>query len=139
MMDIDALFIISLNVFANQVLASASATVHESNNCRICLWDVNSEVCRRVICHHGHQVTSMTYSSDDRFLLIVGTESVFSLTNNLSALFVEKSAAETPQMSAVFILLRKAVLDSCFMRLLSSVSCIDMDVPGPCVIVCYSA
>ena len=53
------------------VLASASASCGLSPS-QLCLWDMQNKSCIKVLTHHEHDVVSLAYSRDDRFLISVG-------------------------------------------------------------------
>uniref|UniRef100_F7AB67 CFA20 domain-containing protein n=1 Tax=Ciona intestinalis TaxID=7719 RepID=F7AB67_CIOIN len=54
-----------------EILASASGSNGLVQSI-ICLWDINTGVCRAKLKHHEYSVVSMAYSRDDRFLVTVG-------------------------------------------------------------------
>ncbi|XP_048238655.1 WD repeat-containing protein 90-like isoform X1 [Haliotis rufescens] len=54
-----------------QMLVSASGSCGLSNS-QLCFWDVQQQVCRKVINHHEQDVVCLAYSRDDRFLISVG-------------------------------------------------------------------
>ncbi|KAK7112108.1 WD repeat-containing protein 90-like isoform X2 [Littorina saxatilis] len=56
----------------HQMLASASGCFEDSSQCQVCVWDLSTHTCTKVLTHHKHQVVCMAYSRDDRFLITVG-------------------------------------------------------------------
>ena len=54
-----------------QVLASASGSFGISPS-QICIWDLQQQVCRKVLSHHEHNIVCLDYARDDRFLISVG-------------------------------------------------------------------
>ncbi|KAJ8037449.1 WD repeat-containing protein 90 [Holothuria leucospilota] len=54
-----------------QILASASGSRGLTGS-QICLWDVGSGICRKVLSYHEHQIVCLAFSRDDRFLISVG-------------------------------------------------------------------
>ncbi|XP_056017616.1 WD repeat-containing protein 90-like isoform X2 [Ostrea edulis] len=55
----------------SQVMASASGSFGISPS-QICIWDLQQQVCRKVLSHHEHNIVCLDYSRDDRFLISVG-------------------------------------------------------------------
>ncbi|KAM6424015.1 WD repeat-containing protein 90 isoform 3-T3 [Liasis olivaceus] len=55
-----------------QVLASASGQGGGDLRCQICIWNVQSRTCEKVLFHHETQVQAMAYSQDNRFLVTLG-------------------------------------------------------------------
>ncbi|XP_069124737.1 WD repeat-containing protein 90-like isoform X4 [Argopecten irradians] len=54
-----------------QILASASGSFGLSAS-QICLWNLQEMTCHKVLQHHEHDIVSLAYSRDDRFLISVG-------------------------------------------------------------------
>ncbi|XP_052262541.1 WD repeat-containing protein 90-like isoform X2 [Dreissena polymorpha] len=54
-----------------QVLASASGSFDMSGS-QICIWDLPSLVCKKVLTHHEYDIVCLAYSRDDKFLISVG-------------------------------------------------------------------
>lgn len=55
----------------SQALASASGSFGISPS-QICIWDLQQQVCRKVLSHHEHNIVCLDFSRDDRFLISVG-------------------------------------------------------------------
>lgn len=55
----------------SQALASASGSFGISPS-QICIWDLQQQVCKKVLSHHEHNVVCLDFSRDDRFLISVG-------------------------------------------------------------------
>ena len=53
------------------MLASASGSFGISPS-QICIWDLQQQVCRKVLSHHEHNIVCLDYARDDRFLISVG-------------------------------------------------------------------
>ncbi len=82
-----------------QMLASASGSCGLTNS-QLCFWDINDQICRKVVNHHEHDVVCLAYSRDDRFLISVGK----SITLNLKPVFETHSEKVTHLESYCFIL-----------------------------------
>lgn len=54
-----------------QTLASASGSFEMSGS-QICIWDLQSLVCKKVLSHHEFDIVCLAYSRDDKFLVSVG-------------------------------------------------------------------
>lgn len=59
------------NFLIVQALASASGSFGISPS-QICIWDLQQQVCKKVLSHHEHNVVCLDFSRDDRFLISVG-------------------------------------------------------------------
>ncbi|XP_048351372.1 WD repeat-containing protein 90 [Sphaerodactylus townsendi] len=55
-----------------QVVASASGRSQGNPCCQICIWDVQTRACRKVLFYHESQVQAMAYSRDDQILITLG-------------------------------------------------------------------
>ena len=53
------------------VLASASGSFGLSAS-QICLWDLQTRTCKKVMTHHEHDIVALAFSRDDRFLVSIG-------------------------------------------------------------------
>jgi len=42
---------------------------------QICIWDLQSQVCRKVLSHHEYDIVCLAFSRDDKFLVSVGKQS----------------------------------------------------------------
>ncbi|XP_053384270.1 WD repeat-containing protein 90-like isoform X2 [Mercenaria mercenaria] len=54
-----------------QTLASASGSFEMSGS-QICIWDLQSLVCKKVLSHHEFDIVCLAFSRDDKFLVSVG-------------------------------------------------------------------
>lgn len=55
-----------------QVLVSTSPAFQQDSPCHICVWDTQTNVCRRVLSRHRYSVQCLAFSRDDRFLVSAG-------------------------------------------------------------------
>ncbi|KAJ8318923.1 hypothetical protein KUTeg_004014 [Tegillarca granosa] len=53
-----------------QMLASASGSWGLSSS-QICIWDLNDQICKKVLNHHEFDIVCLAFSRDDRFLVSV--------------------------------------------------------------------
>ncbi|XP_067044850.1 WD repeat-containing protein 90-like isoform X1 [Acropora muricata] len=53
------------------ILASASGP-SDIGASQICLWNLQSGICKKVLYHHEHEIVCLAYARDDRFLVSVG-------------------------------------------------------------------
>ncbi|XP_068672849.1 WD repeat-containing protein 90-like isoform X2 [Montipora foliosa] len=53
------------------ILASASGP-SDNGGSQICLWNIQSGICKKVLHHHENEIVCLAYARDDRFLVSVG-------------------------------------------------------------------
>ena len=59
-----------------QGLASASGA-YELSQPQICIWDLQTLTCKKMLTHHNYDIVSLAYSRDDRYLISVGMSMIY--------------------------------------------------------------